>query len=268
MRREKIKEERRQNQSALMDAYYSSLMAIKDPIISSFAQNELSQIKEDIIGGRETHIENLRSRFNQSIAKAENQAGEWKTKKKQTQAQADTQKMLDEQEDLLNKSKIEDKERAAAFVQKLHEIQSCLTDNKQDMKTVHQQIIELQDNIEKQEITESMRREVVISIVKQLQGQEFTVKPPRIQNGKVLIQAERPSGKRAQCLIDLQGHMKYRMDNYEGQTCLKDIEKFKVDLANIYDVRLSDERVIWENPDRLYQDAEQNQGSKNRGGNI
>lgn len=32
-----------------------------------------------------------------------------------------------------------------------------------------------------------------------------------------------------------------KFDNYEGMTCLKDIEKFNVDLEQIYSVKLSDE---------------------------
>lgn len=38
-------------------------------------------------------------------------------------------------------------------------------------------------------------------------------------------------------------------------TCLKDIEKFNVDLEQVYSVKLSDERVLWQNPDRLSMDA-------------
>ena len=38
-------------------------------------------------------------------------------------------------------------------------------------------------------------------------------------------------------------------------TCLKDIEKFNVDLEKVYSIKLSDERVLWENPDKLSMDA-------------
>ena len=36
---------------------------------------------------------------------------------------------------------------------------------------------------------------------------------------------------------------------------MKDREQFNVDLAKIYSVKLSDERVIWSNPDKLQRDA-------------
>ena len=38
-------------------------------------------------------------------------------------------------------------------------------------------------------------------------------------------------------------------------TCLKDIKKFNVDLQQIYSIKLSDERVLWNNPDKLERDA-------------
>ena len=108
-------------------------------------------------------------------------------------------------------------------------------------------------------ITEEIRRETVRAIVKQLRNQEFTVKSPQIvQNGDesyVKIIAQKPSGKRAICKIDIHGKILYKFDNYEGMTCLKDIQKFNVDLQEIYSVKLSDERVLWSNPDKLSKDA-------------
>ena len=37
--------------------------------------------------------------------------------------------------------------------------------------------------------------------------------------------------------------------------CLKDIEKFNVELKKVYSIKLSDERVLWQNPDRLSMDS-------------
>ena len=39
-------------------------------------------------------------------------------------------------------------------------------------------------------------------------------------------------------------------------TCLKDIQKFNVDLENIYSVKLSNERVLWSNPDEIGKDGD------------
>ena len=70
-----------------------------------------------------------------------------------------------------------------------------------------------------------------------------------------------PSGKRAVCNLTNKGKIIYKFDNYEGMTCLKDIQKFNVDLENIYSVKLSNERVLWSNPDEIGKDAINNPDS-------
>ena len=106
--------------------------------------------------------------------------------------------------------------------------------------------------------SEALKQEIAEE-VKQLKKQEFTVEKPQLvqTDGKnyVKIVAKQPSGKRAICNVDLCGKIAYKFDNYEGMTCLKDIEKFNVDLEKVYSIKLSDERVLWENPDKLSMDA-------------
>ena len=36
---------------------------------------------------------------------------------------------------------------------------------------------------------------------------------------------------------------------------MNDIEKFNVELDRVYSVKLSDERVIWKNPDKISRDS-------------
>jgi hypothetical protein len=43
--------------------------------------------------------------------------------------------------------------------------------------------------------------------------------------------------------------MSYKFDNYKGQTCQKDMAQVLPKLSEIYGVNLSDERVLWSNPD-------------------
>ena len=128
-----------------------------------------------------------------------------------------------------------------------------------DAEVVEKQVVEIENKIDDTLISEETRRETVIAIVKQLLTQEFTVEKPQLvqTDGKnyVKIVAKQPSGKRAVCNVDLHGKIAYKFDNYEGMTCLKDIEKFNVDLEQVYSVKLSDERVLWQNPDRLSMDA-------------
>lgn len=64
--------------------------------------------------------------------------------------------------------------------------------------------------------------------------------------------------------MDLHGKLLYKFDEYEGMTCLKDIEQFNVELEQVYSISLSDERIIWENPDRLSKDSHSTTDPKRR----
>ena len=65
----------------------------------------------------------------------------------------------------------------------------------------------------------------------------------------VVIQARRPSGNQAKFKIELDGKVRYEFDNYRGQSCKEDMVKVLPRLSEVYGVDLSDERVIWSNPD-------------------
>ena len=125
--------------------------------------------------------------------------------------------------------------------------------------SIEEEIGQLGQKIEDAVIEEEVRREAVKAIYQQLKSQEFTVEAPRRfvteSSDYVRIVARRPSGKQVVCEIDSHGALKYKFDKYEGMTCLKDIEKFNVDLERVYSLKLSDERILWSNPDRLTKDA-------------
>ena len=100
---------------------------------------------------------------------------------------------------------------------------------------------------------ESIRREMVKAVYESLQHAGFSVlKPQRTKNDSediVVIQARRPSGNQAKFKIELDGKVRYEFDNYRGQSCKEDMVKVLPRLSEIYGVDLSDERVVWSNPD-------------------
>ena len=80
--------------------------------------------------------------------------------------------------------------------------------------------------------------------------------------------AQRASGERAEGHIDAHGNMQYRFDHYPHMACMKDIQKFHVDLSKAYGIKFSDERVIWRNPDRRYADAYSSSTPDQQGGHA
>ena len=193
------------------------------------------------------------------ISEAEKKGVEWKKDTVKKNRQKDVAQAISDAEERLRSERIENKEKTQEFLERISELKAGIETGLIDVEKAEKQVIELENEVDETLISEETRRETVTAIVKQLQKQEFTVEKPQLikTDGKnyVKIVAKRPSGKRAVCNVDLRGKIAYKFDNYEGMTCLKDIEKFNVDLEQVYSVKLSDERVLWQNPDRLSMDA-------------
>jgi len=104
-------------------------------------------------------------------------------------------------------------------------------------------------------VDERCRREVVRGVVQALRDAGFVTDAPwrRVadERDEVVVRAQRPAGSQAEFRVTLSGDLAYTFDNYEGSACKKDIGTVLPRLEEIYGVRLSNQRVIWENPDDL-----------------
>lgn len=106
---------------------------------------------------------------------------------------------------------------------------------------------------------EAVRKEMVKAVYQSLKQAGFTVLRPVKQgigdDSVVLVQASRPQGNQAKFRINLNGSVRYEFDNYKGQRCKEDMQQVLPKLSEVYGVKLSEARVIWENPDDEYADA-------------
>lgn len=259
IRIENMRIERQQHQSELVQAYFEILKSITNSIVVNYSAPDLQDLKKKIDAGILTDKSELAVRAKAIITNAEKKADEWKSQTINSNRQANAVEIINEAEARLRNENIEDKEKTQQFLDRINQLRSGLANGIVDAKAVEKQITVLENEVDDTLISEKTRRETVKAIIKQLRNQEFTVEKPKLiqMNGKnyVKIVAKKPSGKRAICNIDLHGKIAYKFDNYEGMTCLKDIKKFNVDLQQIYSIKLSDERVLWNNPDKLERDA-------------
>lgn len=259
MRLESLQVEKEHRQNELIKEYFEILHTITNPIVINFSISEMQQIKNDIESGSLTDVAELRRKSSEIISEAEKKGTEWKEKTVKKNRQKDVIQVVSEAEERLKSEKIENEEKTKEFSERISKLKEGIEKGSINAENVEKQVIELENEIDETLISEETRRETVTAIVKQLRKQEFTVESPKLvkTDGKnyVKIVAKKPSGKRAVCNVDLRGKIAYKFDNYAGMTCLKDIEKFNVDLEQIYSVKLSDERILWKNPDRLSMDA-------------
>ena len=259
LRVENMRIERQQHQSELVQAYFEILKSITNSIVVNYSASDLQDLKKKIDAGILTNKSELTARAKAIIANAEKKADEWKSKTINSNRRTNAVEIIDDTEARLRNENIEDKEKAQQFLDRINQLRSGLANGRIDVEAVEKQINALENEVDDTHITEETRREAVKAIIKQLRSQEFTVEKTQVvqMDGKnyVKIVAKQPSGKRAICNIDLHGKIAYKFDNYEGMTCLKDIEKFNVDLQQVYSIKLSDERVLWSNPDKLDKDV-------------
>ncbi len=259
MRVEALRERKEQQQSTLMNEYFEILQSIMNPIVTNFSISEMMQIRSDIESGRLTNADELRKKASDVISAAESKAVKWKEGTVKKNRQLDAAKAINEAEERLKSEKLENQEKTKEFLDRISKLRAGLQAGTVEVDDVEEQVVSLENEVDMTLISEETRRETVTAIIKQLQKQEFTVEKPQLvkTDGKnfVKIVAKQPSGKRAICNVDLRGKIAYKFDNYAGMTCLKDIEKFNVDLEQIYSVKLSDKRVLWQNPDRLSMDV-------------
>lgn len=257
------------NNSELMSVWYKQVGKIT-PIQAHFAHDELQKIRQQIetgkIGSKGEVEAGLARIFENAQVKTEN----WK---QETQAACAREAMEDRLANLeadMGREKIEDKTRNDELTEKIRNLRNSLQQGNTPTADFEEKINEVEKDIEDTVIDEETRRQAVIAFVKILREQEFNVdKPVLIRQGDenyVKLVARRHSGKQVECHFDLHGKLQYKFDHYEGMTCLKDIEKVKIDLDRIYSIKLSDERVVWENPDRLSTNAFSTPSSHERGG--
>ena len=264
-----IKEQKNKNKQAVLDYFNKTISAINDIILIDFARDKFDMFRNELLNDEgvtdkemSVHSKNIESRIKSIIDEANANAGEWRAKKEKEREKRVLQTKIEDIEDNLKKENIESKENIEKRDKLLKQIETAkesLNNSSDNIENVVKDVEIIDKETDDIRITEEVRKEVVKSIIKSLKGSEFEVSAPELikddNGGIVRIIAKKPSGKRAVCKVGLNGKLEYIFDNYEGLTCVKDIDKFNKDLEEIYSIKLSDKKVLWENPDKISKGA-------------
>ena len=266
-----IREQKNKNKQAVLDYFNKTIMSIDDIILIDFARDKFDNLRNELLNDegvtdREMNVysKKIESRVKNIIDEANSNASEWRAKKEKEREKRVLQTKIEDIEDNLKKENIESKENIEKRDKLLKQIEAAKESlNNNNVSENIESIVKDVEIIDKEtgdiRITEEVRKDVVKSIIKSLRGNEFEVSAPELikddNGGIVKIIAKKPSGKRAVCKVGLNGKLEYIFDNYEGLTCVKDIDKFNKDLEEIYSIKLSDRKVLWENPDKISKGA-------------
>ena len=259
-RQEAERAERLRKQGEINDAYYDLVSGIQDQAVINFAAKELSELRQKALDSvTSMSVSDLRQHAERIIAQAQAKASEWEDQSKKKEEQQVVTERLQMMQEQLTQKKVEDQEKAQVLMKQIVALQEQISSDSKPQPEIEQELAKIESDMDDTLISEDVRREAVKSVFLSLKKQGFQVKPPQLvqdqNHNYVRIVAQKPSGKRVQCRLDLHGKLVYKFDEYEGMTCLKDIERFNVELEQVYSISLSDERIIWENPDRLSKDV-------------
>lgn len=237
-------------QNAAMSRYYEVIGGI-DSITANFAATALNDIKNGITSGSIDTVQDVEVKLMPIIEKAKKDASEWKVQKQKEHEGRAVVEQIEDVKKSVAAEKFEDNAKSKALLDKLEEIKSRATAGAVSVKEVQEQIKSVTEETDEALVGEEVRRKMVEAVYEWFDAHDFSISKPKLIDGAVVITAQRPSGNKAQFKLTLDNKMWYRLDGYEGQSCLKDISSAKADWESVYGVTFSDESVKWQNPDRI-----------------
>ncbi|ELI5391807.1 TPA: hypothetical protein ACMDP0_004640 [Vibrio parahaemolyticus] len=246
----KDKEEKeRQHKSHLLNVWQQELLNWNDKLSLNAVLRELNELYTTLFSNeRSVSEDDIKTALGNLKIEAEQRAHirrEQINKQNQKEASAELAEVISE--DIVKNLS---QEKALGLTEQLELVRRETSDEPEKSQELLNEISKQMDTAIEEE---AIRREMVKAVYKSLQEAGFHVQKPKLIKDKgkdeVLIAASRPAGNRALFQIELDGQCTYKFDNYKGQTCQKDIQQVLPKLTDIYGVDLSEERVLWSNPD-------------------
>jgi hypothetical protein len=264
LRQQELSEMRRRATSELAQFLQSLITEIQDPIEQDFAFDKLKAIQSNYVGRivEATELPKIKEELRRKVFAIHTEAAEhakaWKQRKSQ-ETILDAQKTLIE---IHREQAVADGERNPKAVQSmlatLDSMHQSMMERGCSLEEIQKGIAEATENTDAAVADENCRRMVVRAILDSLEKAGFVVAAPQRQVGdkdEVVIMASKPAGAEASFRVTADGNMLYKFDHYEGMKCKTDIDRVLPMLQEIYGVKLSDERVLWQNPDRISKSA-------------
>jgi hypothetical protein len=248
--RQRIAEEKKLRQE-LEKVWQTNLLSWTDPLARQLVFPELTTLRNQLFNEGTNVTQDIVTNELQKVRSlAEQKSHSFKAEQERLAIDKVQQEKLQE---LKEQIAITD-----ADPERLEQLSAALENlNSLDSESIRQQTNNISKALDDAVVDESCRKEVVKAIYQSLQKSGFTVDKPRRdkETDEVIIKAARPAGAQARFKVKLNGSMEYKFHRYKGSTCKEDINKVLPSLQEIYGIQLSDERVIWQNPDDQDRDA-------------
>jgi len=262
-RRKELSEMRRQATMALNQFIHEQVSEIKDPIELDFAYDEIRAIQAEYQGRiieadeLDSLKSSIRSTFSEIRTAAQEKADTWKREQTKLTAKEANETLVNIYKEQANSEARKNPKVLNEMLSSLNAVEQLISDTA-DSDEIMNKIEEAATKADNDMADENCRRMVVRSIMDSLQKSGFVVSKPKRSGGdvdEVVILARKPAGAEASFRVTANGSMIYKFDHYEGMQCKEDINKVLPMLKDIYGVNFSEERVIWQNPERISKSA-------------
>ena len=253
-------EERAAVKTAAMSAYYAAVRKISGAAVQNFAKEGLAVIRKAVESGSLSSEASIEKRVAEVKSAAEAKAFEWQKQPAERVQRESLNDQIQETKDRISSEQMDaaDKKKVLASLDALLN----RTHSASSVAEIQESIQEIDKEAEEKIVSEEERKVVVRAVVKILRGQGFDVLPSNVTliskdgHDNVMIVANKANGRHAEIEITDNGMLHKKFERYEGKSCMKDLRSLDADLDKIYSIKQSDERVLWENPDRIGQDAD------------
>lgn len=269
-RKEQLRlEQLRKRAQGLLASCQQTIRAVTDPAVLQLVAKDLQEIQKtlslippQIISAPEQankQLKKTQKHLNKVISKAETAVKKWSKQQAQAKAKLEAvQQSLQAEKQSANKA---GQETLAKAEQQIAQAASLYREGRFDeMTSLCKQADDLIEKAGQESFDESVRKEVVKGLLATLTNMGFAVEPPQLQAkdnnaGVVTLSGRMPSGKMAKFEVNLDGHLSFDFDGYEGRACGKDLEKINQTLQEQFAVQLSESQVTWKNPDKIAKGA-------------
>ncbi len=258
-RARELEEQRRQAKSAIAAFFLDQLQTIQDPIVRDFAYDEIRALQRSYEGRAlgagqfEAEKSGLQQRIQAVRAAAEQKAAVWKQQKQAEVLPAAQKALVEIQREEIVRHVEENPRVLQDVLAGLDALQERLSRGVTiEAAAVQKELQAAAARAGEAIVDERCRKETIKAVVRSLEAVGFVVERPRRQRegeaDEVVVLARKPSGRAAEFRVALDGGLTYKFDHYEGMACKKDIDKVLPVLQEVYGIKLSDERVLWQNP--------------------
>ena len=265
-RREELARMKRDAESEMEQLRLALVMSISDPVELDFVLPAMATLRPES-PANPAEVAAARGRLTEAFAKIRSDAAlkakAWRNAQAVGTREGEAA-LIDEQKKRLAALHISTADGAADPATALSALERRVATGEINGGDLIAEVSVIAQALDGQEENEEVRRAVVAALMELLEGVGFVVEPPQryIEAGDIVrIVARKPSGNAAEFAVGIDGLMTCTFDQYEGRECEMDMNEVMPKLTEIYGIELADERVLWENPDRISRSARPVDGS-------